>query len=255
MNLDTLQWTAAVLGAFLVGLSKTGVTGLGMACVVLFATVFPSARQASGLVLPLLMVGDLYAVLAYRRHAQWSALWRLFPWTAGGVAVGALALGRMTDAQAKWGVGAMVCGLVAFQLWQRRSEQAKEAAVRAAWPFAAVMGLLAGFTTLVANAAGPLMALYLLAMRLPKYEFVGTGAVFFLLLNWFKVPFMVHLGLITGESLRFNAVLVPAVLVGALAGRWVLTRLNQRVFEQLAIGFSALAGLNLVGLGAGWWTW
>ena len=119
------------------------------------------------------------------------------------------------------------------------------AEARSVW-FAPTMGVLAGFTTLVANAAGPLMALYLLAMGLPKMEFVGTGAVFFLLLNLFKVPFMVNLGLITTDSFGVNLALAPAVWLGAWAGRKLLRRLNQKLFENLALGLSALAGLHLL---------
>ena len=120
-----------------------------------------------------------------------------------------------------------------------------EEEAQGAW-FAPMMGVLAGFTTLVANAAGPLMALYLLAMRLPKMEFVGTGAVFFLLLNLFKVPFMVNLGLITTDSFGVNLALAPAVWLGAWAGRKLLRRLNQKLFENLALGLAAVAGLHLV---------
>ncbi len=254
MNLDTIQWVAALVAALLVGLSKTGINGLGLLCVVIFASLFPSAKQASGLVLPLLLVGDAYAVVVYRRHAQWRLLWRLFPWTAAGVVAGFWALGRMSDSQARTVIGALVAGLVGYQLWQRwrGSHREQSEAAPATW-LAPAIGMLAGFTTLVANAAGPLMALYLLAMRLPKYEFVGTGAVFFLVLNWFKVPFMAGLGLITFESLRFNLLLAPAVVVGAWAGKRLLQGLDQRWFERLALGLSGLAGVNLLATGAGWW--
>jgi hypothetical protein len=114
------------------------------------------------------------------------------------------------------------------------------------WGVAAGVGILAGFTTLVANAAGPLMSIYLIAMRLPKMEYVGTAAVFFMLLNLFKVPFMVKLGLITIASFGFNLVLAPAVFAGALAGRWLITRINQRLFEEIVLAMSAIAGLLLI---------
>jgi uncharacterized membrane protein YfcA len=106
--------------------------------------------------------------------------------------------------------------------------------------------VLAGFTTLVANAAGPLMAVYLLAMRLPKMDFVGTGAVFFLLLNLFKVPFMVHLGLITPASFTINLLLAPLVLAGAWFGRKLVQRIDQRAFENIALTLSVIAGLKLL---------
>jgi uncharacterized membrane protein YfcA len=106
--------------------------------------------------------------------------------------------------------------------------------------------MTAGFITLVANAAGPLMAIYLIAMRLPKMEYVGTAAVFFMLLNLFKVPFMVDLGLITTQSFSFNLMLAPAVLLGALAGRWLLQHVNQNLFELLVLLLSAIGGILLI---------
>jgi uncharacterized protein len=105
--------------------------------------------------------------------------------------------------------------------------------------------VLAGFTTIVSNAAGPLMVIYLLAMRLPKMEYMGTGAVFFLILNIFKVPFMVWLGLVTPASLLLNAELAPAVVAGALLGRWLLGRINQRAFENIALALTLAAGVRM----------
>jgi uncharacterized protein len=201
------------------------------------------AKQATGIVLPLLCFGDVVAVLAYRQHANWTYLWRLFPWAAAGVILGYFAMGRIDDRQARLLIGAIVLVLVALHLFRRWRGGGHEAE-HGAW-FAPLLGILAGFTTLVANAAGPLMAIYLLAMRLPKMEYVGTGAVFFLVINLFKVPFMVHLHLITAESFAFNLKLAPFVLTGALVGRKILGGINQRWFENLALGLAVLAGIKL----------
>jgi uncharacterized membrane protein YfcA len=232
----------------LVGISKGGITGLGFLPVVIFAQVLPSTRQSSGFVLPLLILGDIVAVLNYRRHTQWSHLWKLFPWTAAGVLAGYFAMGRINDRQAAKLIGLIVFALVILHLWRRRQAKLAEpgAELDHGWWFAPTIGVLAGFTTLVANAAGPLMAIYLLAMHLPKMEFVGTGAVFFMLLNGFKVPFMINLGLITADSVKFNLFLAPAVLVGTFAGRWMLTRINQKWFENLALGLSAAGAMKLL---------
>jgi len=247
MNFETWQWVVAALAAMLVGVSKGGIAGLGFLPVVIFAYILPSTKQSSGFVLPLLIFGDVVAVLNYRRHTQWSYLWKLFPWTAAGVLVGYFAMGRINDRQTAKLIGLIVLGLVILHLWRRR--QAKlagpDAEVEHGIWFAPMIGVLAGFTTLVANAAGPLMALYLLAMQLPKMEYVGTGAVFFMLLNWFKVPFMVNLGLITTNSFKFNLLLAPAVLIGTFAGRWLLTRINQKWFENIALVLSAVGAAKL----------
>lgn len=242
MSFEPWQWGLAALAAAFVGLSKTGISGLGLLPVVVFAQIMP-AKEATGLVLPLLCFGDVAAVLSYRRHAMWNLLWRLFPWTALGVLAGYFALGRINEQQTRLLIGGIVLGLVGLHLYRRR--HAGTEAEHGAW-FPPLIGVLAGFTTLVANAAGPLMVIYLLAMRLPKLEFMGTGAVFFMLLNWFKVPFMIHLGLITPSSFGINVLLAPAVLAGALLGRNILHRINQRLFENLALFLSAVAALELM---------
>lgn len=243
VQFDPWQWAFAIGAALLVGISKTGIGGLGMLSVVIFAQIMP-AKQATGMVLPLLILGDIVAVASYRRHTQWKFLWKLFPWTGLGVLAGYFALGRISDHQAKVLIAAIILGLLVVHLLRRRGMVKEEQQHGRA--FAPIIGVLAGFTTLVANAAGPLMAIYLLAMRLPKMEFVGTGAVFFLLLNLFKVPFMANLGLITLPSLLINLQLAPAVLVGAWFGRKILVKIDQRVFENLALVLSALAGAKLL---------
>lgn len=251
MTLDSWQWVVVFLAALLVGVSKTGIAGLGILFVAIFASVLPGTKQASGIVLPLLIAGDLIAVIAYRRHMRWAHFWKLFPWAALGVFGGWFAMGRIDDTQARVLTGAIIVALSLMHTWRRwRASRRAAAGItdEAALPFwfAPMIGVLAGFTTLIANAAGPLAVIYFLTMRLPKMEFVGTSAVFFMILNWFKVPFMVSLGLINFESLKFNALLVPAVLIGAVLGRWILVRINQKAFENVALALGILAGLNLL---------
>lgn len=249
MSFDALDWSLAALAAVIVGLSKTGVPGLGMLAVAIFANFIP-AKQSSGFVLPLLLFGDVVAVASYRRHTDWKHLWKLFPWTAGGVVLGWLTMQQIDNRQARLLIGSIVVVLTGVHLWRKRrgpavATPAEDALPHGAW-FAPTLGILAGFTTLIANAAGPLMAIYLLAMRLPKMAFVGTAAVFFLVLNLFKVPFMIGLGLITPGSFSFNLALAPAVLAGALLGRWLLPRVSQAWFERLALALGAAAGLRLL---------
>jgi uncharacterized membrane protein YfcA len=247
MVTEPLQWICAVLGALMVGISKAGITGLSILSVALFTHVFPSSKQASGLVLPLLIFGDIIAVLSYRTHTQWRYLWKLMPWTAAGVVLGYFALGRISDETARIMIGVIIVALCALGYWRTYLRiQSRETTGTWHWSVAAAIGVVAGFITLIANAAGPLMAIYLIAMRLPKMQFMGTAAVFFMVLNLFKVPFMVKLGLITPQSFEFNLILAPAVLLGALAGRWLLMRLNQQLFEKLVLSLSAVAGILLI---------
>ena len=246
MITEPLQWICAILGALMVGMSKTGITGLSLLSIALFAHVFPSSRQASGLILPLLIFGDFVAVLSYRTHTQWPYLWKLMPWTAVGVVLGYFALGHISDRTARYMIGVIIVSLCVLGFWRRYLAVQSQESEAWHWALAAALGIAAGFITLVANAAGPLMAIYLVAMRLPKMQFVGTVAVFFMVLNLFKVPFMVDLGLITVQSFKFNLILAPAVFLGALAGRWILIRINQRLFEDLVLALSAIAGILLI---------
>lgn len=242
IELEPWGWALAILAALIVGVSKMGIAGLGMLSVAIFAQLLP-AKQATGVVLPLLCFGDFVAVAWFRQHAKWQHLWRLMPWTAAGVVLGYFALDVITERQASVLIGAIVLGLVVLHLARRRN--AGRETEPSAWSAPAI-GVLAGFTTLVANAAGPLMAIYFLAMRLPKMDFVGTGAVFFLVLNLFKVPFMVNLGLINAASFWLNLALLPAVLAGTWLGRRLLAKIDQRVFENIALALSVVAGLRLL---------
>jgi uncharacterized membrane protein YfcA len=256
VQLELWQWALAALGTFAIGVSKTGIAGLGILTVAVFALIFPT-RASVGLVLPLLISADVVAVTAFRRHAVWSHLWRLFPWAALGVVLGYLAMGRINGTQVNKLIGGIFVLLVAVQVWRRyqasqaarrgaqNGEAVEEASQHGLW-FVATMGILGGFTTMVANAAGPIMILYLLAMRLPKMEFIGTGAWYFLTLNLFKVPFSVNLGLITLPSLLFDLKLAPFALVGALCGRALLRHIDQKLFENLALTLTALAALKLL---------
>jgi uncharacterized membrane protein YfcA len=245
MTLNAAQWACAVVAAIMIGIAKTAISGLSVLNVALLAYVFPSSKQATGFILPMLIFADCFAVYSYRRHTQWPFLWKLFPWTGLGVVLGYVALGRISDRTTRELIGAITLALVALTYW-RRSRTPSEDSAPVHWSLAIFVGIVAGFVTLVANAAGPLMAIYLVSMRLPKMQYVGTAAVFFLLINLFKVPFMAQLGLVTRDSFTFNLLLLPAVFLGAAAGRWALPRINQVLFERVVLALSAAAGVLLL---------
>lgn len=244
-HFEPWQWAILILGAVCVGLSKTGVPGLSVLFVAAFANILP-ARAATGVVLPMLIIGDLFAAGSYRQHLVWSHLWRLFPWTITGVALGWFALGKINDLWSSQLIGLILLGMLGFHLWRKKTSGNEETRTPAPWWSAAMTGTLAGFCTMVANAAGPVMSLYLLAMRLPKLEFMGTAAVFFLLLNWLKVPFMLNLGMINATSFQLNLWLAPAVVLGALTGRWLAGKISQRWFETTTLALTALAAGKLL---------
>ncbi|HWI57491.1 MAG TPA: sulfite exporter TauE/SafE family protein, partial [Bacillota bacterium] len=172
MDLTAWQWILLALGAFFSGLSKTGIAGVSVLTVALFANALP-ARASTGALLPLLLCGDVFGVAFYRKHASWSHLWKLFPWVILGVVLGYFALGRVSNVQVQRMMGAILLAMVGLHLWrQRQTDELGSVLPHTGW-FAAITGLLAGFTTMVANAAGPVMVLYLLAIGLPKLAFIG----------------------------------------------------------------------------------
>ncbi len=244
MDLSVQDWILALLAAWLVGASKTGLSGAVTIAVVVFASILP-AREATGALLPVLICADLIAVRILRKNVRWSELLRLFPWTALGVGLGSVMLYFSNDLQIQRVIGAIVVGMTAYQLY-RRATRKSDVTISQHPAFAPSMGTAAGFTTMVANAAGPFVLIYMLAMRMSKLEVVGTIAWYFLVVNLFKVPFAVGLGLITTQSLWFNLWLVPSVVFGAMAGRWLLGYIDQRSFEWMALGLALLGGLRLL---------
>jgi uncharacterized protein len=235
------KWIIAYVTALLVGISKTGLPALGIILAPLFAEVMP-ARASTGALLPLLIAADAFAVIFWRRHGSWKHLVRLLPWAVVGIVAGYFAMGRINDLQMRYVMGAIVIVMLGVNVY-REYVMGKDAPIPTSWWFAAIAGFLAGATTMVANAAGPVTMIYLLSMRLPKKEFIGTSAWFFFILNWLKVPFSLSLGLITIPSLGFDALLVPAVVAGAFAGLYLAKGIPEKAFM---IAVQALTFLSAV---------
>ena len=240
-----LQWLLAALAALSVGISKSGFGGFGMVTVLLMAEIMP-ARQSTGAVLPLLIFGDILAVAVFRKHAQWRHIFRMLPPAVLGVIAGWLFM-RLTvpDKAFRGVIGGIVLLLTALHCLRQWRPRLFTHVPHRAW-FAWTIGVWSGVTTMLANAAGPIMTLYLLAVGLPKWEFVGTAAFFFLVVNLVKVPFSVSLGLINNVSLLFNVVLVPFVALGIFTGRKLIGIVPQKLFEQLVLIFAAAAAIRLI---------
>lgn len=252
LAMDTIsvwEFVALAAAAALVGFSKTAVSGANTVSLAVFAAVLP-ARESTGVLLPILIVGDTIAVLTYRRHAHWPTLWRLFPAVAGGVVVGAVFMLWADDGAVRVSIGSILLLMAAVTIWRRRytpdEDTPEETASLKGRVKARSYGVLGGFTTMVANAGGPVMSLYLLSAGFRKLGFLGTSAWFFLIVNTTKVPFSVGLGLVDRDSLLLDALLVGFVLPGALIGKLCVDRIDQRVFERLVIGATILGGLQLL---------
>ena len=243
-HLTEAQWLLAISAAVCVGLSKAGFSGLGLVAVVSFASIF-GARDSTGIVLPMLIVADIGAVLVFKQHARWDYIRRTLPLACVGIVIGALVMKHLDNASFKPVIGIVILGLAIMQFVRMRwpNVLGKVPHSRgAAW----TLGLTTGVTTMMANAAGPVMALYCVAVDMPKFEIVGTLAWFFFIANLAKVPFSIWVGVIHGSSLALNAVLIPAIVVGLLVGRWLIRRLPQRAFEGMLLALAAFAALRLL---------
>ncbi|MFI9803294.1 sulfite exporter TauE/SafE family protein [Streptomyces sp. NPDC052301] len=243
------EFAALACAALLVGFSKTAVSGANTVSLAIFAAVLP-ARASTGVLLPVLIAGDVLAVLTYRRHAHWPTLWRLFPAVAVGVVVGTLFLVWAGDGVVRTSIGVILLLMAGVTLWRRRRTAAGDepdaVTTRAGRVKARSYGVLGGFTTMVANAGGPVMSMYLLSAGFRKLGFLGTSAFFFLIVNVSKVPFSAGLGLIDGRSLLLDAALAVFVVPGALFGKWAVNRINQHLFEQLVIAATVVGGVQLL---------
>jgi uncharacterized protein len=244
-SLSAAEWLLATVAAFGIGIGKAGLAGMSLVHVLIFAFLF-GAKESTGVVLPMLLVGDVAAVRAFHQHARWDYVRRMLPPACIGVVIAAWFMRGLSESVYKPIIGWIILALSALQL-TRMLRPEWFGNVPHAPAFAWTLGLLAGAATMLANAAGPVFAIYCLAVALPKMELVGTSAWFFLLINAFKVPFSIGLGLIRGQTLVLNAVLIPAIVAGLLAGRWLTRHIPQRVFDLSLLAFAAVAALRLIG--------
>ena len=244
-DLGVGAWTLLVVGAVAVGFAKTAVGGVGAVAVVAFAAAVP-ARESTGTLLPLLLVGDVVAVRVYHRHADWAVLLRLLPGVLPGLALGAWFLAIADDTVMRRTIGVILLAMTVLQLWTRRTTGVPPGRRRAKPATTLAAGGAAGFATMTANAAGPVTTLYLLAAGLPMLEFLGTSAWFYLVVNAAKLPFSASLDLVSRDSLVVDALLVPALALGALVGFAVVRRIDQSQFERAALALSGLGAIALL---------
>lgn len=228
---------------FFTGCSKTGVPGASILGVVLLANLMEETRQSVGVLLPLLISADLFAVRYYRRHTDWRILVRLLPWTVAGLALGAVALQRIRGDQFAPILGTLVLAILILELIRK---QMKWDRIPHHPLVAALLGVAAGFTTTIGNLAGPIMALYLLSLGLDKNRFMGSMAFFFLILNCLKIPIFVFSDMITPDSLMMSLHFLPGILVGAVAGRWLFLRIPQGPFQVAVQVLAGAAAIRLL---------
>lgn len=254
MSLDLMHWVVAGLAALVVGFSKTGVPGSGILVVPMMAYVF-GGHLSIGATLPMLIAADCFAVAFYRSHADFARLKSLAPWVVGGLVLGTLFLRYLPHPPGTRDplnpiIGAIVLLMLAVQLLRNRLG---DRLVPTSPSGTAATGVLAGFTTMASNAAGPVMSIYMAAAKMPKNVFMGTSAWYFFIFNLAKVPFMVWLTydrpsdpLFTPASLAMNASLIPLIVVGAFLGRKLLPVIPEKVFTGSVLVLAAIGAIKLL---------
>jgi len=234
----------ALFGALCIGLSKSGLAGTATLNVVIMAKIF-DAKPSVGIVLPMLIVADFLGFLLNRKGGSWRQIVPMVPAAVIGVLLGWILLDRVDNGSARIVIGVLILALLGFNvlLHHRRAELLALTRHRT---FTWGMGGIAGVSTMLANAAGPVMTVYLLAQRLEKKEHLGVFCRFFLFINLFKLPFSGSLGLVTGKSLMTNLVLLPGVVAGIFLGWLILRRIKQDAFESVLAWLTGFAALWLI---------
>ena len=239
-----MQWVAACAAAFIIGVSKTGIPGIGILAVTVLAMAFP-AKLSVGVMLPMLIVGDVFAAIYYRRKPRWDILRRIIPPAAVGIVAGYFVMGAISGEALRPVIGGIALGLLTLQALSDVGVFTMER-VPHHWAFAWVLATSAGVVTMLSNAAGPIMMVFFLAMQLDKYRFIGSIAWYFLLLNLFKVPFFIALDMISVKSLLFDATLAPVILIGAGLGLLAPKLIPERPFRWVIMILAASAAVKLL---------
>ncbi len=237
------SWTLAFVAAFVIGVSKSGIKGIAIIIVTFMALAF-GAKNSTGLIVPLLIVGDIFAVIYYNRHTQWKYIIRFLPWMMAGVLIGVLIGKDLDEGTFKIGMAFIILGSVIMMYWWDRR---KSKTVPDHWAFAGFMGIMAGITTMIGNLAGAFANIFFLAMRLPKNEFIGTAAWLFFIINIFKLPFHIwSWGTITWESVLIDLRLVPGIFIGLYVGVRLVKIIREGFYRKMILILTALGALLIL---------
>lgn len=242
-DLSIWKWILIIVAALFVGFSKTGISGFSMLTIPIMASVF-GGRDSTGIVLPMLLVGDVFAVLYYNRHAEWSNIKKLLPWAFIGLILGAIVGNYINDRQFKMLIAIFVLFCLAILIYQDRKGE-KFKVPEGVW-FYILTGILSGFASMIGNAAGPIFGVYLIAMGFKKNDYMGTAAWFFLIINFTKLPIQIFIW----ENIQLKTALlaagmIPAITVGAILGAILIKKLNEKHFRIVIIAMTAIAAIRL----------
>ncbi|MGO4937948.1 sulfite exporter TauE/SafE family protein [Fundicoccus sp. Sow4_H7] len=244
MGLNISEWLMLVVVALIVGFSKAGIQGATMPAVAILATMF-GGKASAGIMLPMLIVGDIAAVYQYGKEGRLKDILKLMPASVTGIILGALVGNYLNDQQFKFIMGIIVLFCLALLIIRQLQKKAVELPDNL-W-LTQLVGITSGFSSMVGNASGPIFNVYILAQNLNKNTMIGTTAWFFLIINLLKVPFHVFLwGTITWETMSYTLILIPFIGIGALIGIWLIKHINESSYKYLIIILTAISAINLL---------
>ena len=242
MIVDPAFYAAAVPATIVVGLSKGGFTGLSVLGQPLLALVM-SPIQAAAIILPVLIVQDVVSLYAYWRRWSRKELLRTLPGAIAGIVLGYLLAASVSDAAVAFGIGVLSVAEAGRSFLSRRLKRTPGESGPIA---AAVWSAVSGFTSMIANAGGPPLMIYLLRRPLPVQQFAATATAFFAVVNWVKLPFFLALGQVSFQNLATSAVLIPIAVLSTMAGVWLVRRVSPERFFGLVYTILAVVGVKLI---------
>lgn len=243
-DLSPLQWVLIILAAALIGANKTGLVSVSLLAVPLFAVVF-GGKSSTGVLLPMLMIADLFAVFSFRRNVQWKQIFRLLPWVVVGIAIAMLVGNRVPDRVFRVFIALSLFVVLTFLIVKEIT--GREITVKGGLLSSAAIGLLGGFATMIGNAAGPVVSTYFISLDLDKNEFVATRAWFFWIVNVIKLPFHIFAWkTIDLRSLQFDVVLIPAIALGAFAGVLLVRNIAEQPYRIFVIVATFVASVAMI---------
>ena len=222
----------AFLATLMLGLSKSGIKGIGVIIVTIMALVFGS-KDSTGILIPMMIFADIFAVIYYHRHTQWHFLGKLLPSMVVGVLIGVWIGNDIPEILFKQLMAALILLTVVVMFV---IDRLNKKIIPNHWLFSGSMGLVSGFTSMIGNLAGSFSTIYFLAMRLPKNEFIGTAAWLFFIINIFKLPFHIFVWkTVNIDSLRVNLLLFPAVILGFFLGVFLVKKIQNESYRRFIL--------------------
>lgn len=243
LDLDRIQWLTVIIVALIVGFSKTGIGGVTMLAIPILASVF-GGKDSTGIILPMLLVGDLFAIWYYRKSVEWKKVFQPLPWAILGIILGVVVGHYISDRTFLTLIGIII--LICLGILVYTEMKGKNIKVPGESWFYILVGVLSGFASMIGNAAGPIFGIYLLALGFKKNNFMGTNAWFFFIVNLTKLPLQIFVWHNIGvRAMNITVVVLPMIILGAFLGYYILKKINENIFRFLVIIMTGIAAIKL----------